>query len=355
MVLDRAQEVITSRITSDVDLLDWVCRYIEEQGFTYPREMVADYYISLKAKPFVILTGISGTGKTKLTQLFANALTGTESGHYLIVPVAPDWTDDSFLRGYYNVIQERQIETAFSRLFNASGDLSREPFFVCLDEMNLAKVEHYFSYFLSSMETGAIPSNFFITGTVNIDESTYQFSKKVLDRANTIEFNDVTLLEKPRGRVTDDDFTWYERQVMFDLFLRSKEVGWDEDVLFTLEGINTILNKRNLQFAYWIRDEILKFMSNSEGLLEKYTALDMQILQKVLPRLSGTREQLEKTLLELLSYLLLGSNDPLPAPMKDLYLLDPTEYEECLFPRSAAKIARMLARAREEGFVAFYE
>ncbi len=355
MVVDRAQNVTTPRITDEANLLDWVCRYIEGQGFTYPREVVADYYISLKTKPFVILTGVSGTGKTRLTQLLADALTSAGSGHYLLVPVAPDWTDNSYLMGYYNVIQERQIDTAFSRFYNMAGDVRKEPFFVCLDEMNLAKVEHYFSHFLSNMETGDFPANLFITGTVNIDESTYQFSRKVLDRANTIEFNDVNLLDRPRGGDVYDSFTVGERQAMFDLFLVSREMEWDEDVLFTLDGINAILKKRNLQFAYRVRNEVLKFVGNAEGLLEKYTALDLQILQKVLPKLSGTREQLERVLVEMLSYLLLGNNDPLPAPVKDLYLLDPAEYEECLFPRSAKKIARMLARVREDGFVTFYE
>ena len=140
-----------------------------------------------------------------------------------------------------------------------------------------------------------------------------------------------------------------------NLFLSRREVYWDEDVLYSLEGVNAILRKRNLQFAYRIRDEILRFMANAEGLIERYTALDMQILQKVLPRLSGTREQLERILIEMLRYLLMGTEDPLPTPPKDLYLLDPAEYEECLFPKSAIKVARMLAQVREDGYVTFYE
>ena len=221
--------------------------------------------------------------------------------------------------------------------------------------MNLAKVEHYFSHFLSTMEVGGYPTNFFITGTVNIDESTYHFSKKVLDRANTIEFNTVSLLERPVGEATSDDLTWSERQVMFDLFLKSRPTVWDEDVLRVLDEVNSILKKRNLHFAYRVRDEVLRFMTNSEGLLDKQNALDLQIMQKVLPKLSGSREQLERVLLELLSYFLMGSDEPLPASIKNLYMLGPTEYETCLYPHSAAKMARMLARVREDGFVSYYE
>ena len=335
--------------------MDWICSYIESQEFTYPREVVADYYLALKAKPFVILAGISGTGKTQLTRLFADALTGANSGRYLLVPVAPDWTDDSYLMEYYNVIQEKQIETDFSKFYAWAAEVRNEPFFVCLDEMNLAKVEHYFSAILSRMETGAFPPNFFVIGTVNMDESTFQFSKKVLDRANTIEFNDVYLLDRPRGEVLYDDFSYDQRRDMSEVFLRSGGAEWDGDVLFTLEGINAILAKRNLQFAYRVRDEVLRFMANSGGLLPKYTALDFQILQKVLPRLSGSREQLEKMLLELLTYMLMGNDEPLPVPVNDLYLLDTSEYPECLFPMSAKKTARLLARVREDGFVIFYE
>ena len=354
--MDRAEDLTTSRIANDSNLLDWICEYIQKQGYTFPREVVADYYIALQTKPFVILTGISGTGKTQLTQLFANALTGTESGHSILVPVAPDWTDDTYPLGYYNVIQEKQIETAFSKFYKWSADVTNEPFFVCLDEMNLAKVEHYFSYFLSSMEASGYPKNLFITGTVNIDESTYQFSKKVLDRANTIEFNDVYLFDRPRGGGLPEYVTWSDRQVMFDLFLTPKDVAWDEEVLVILDSINTILKKRNLQFAYRVRDEVLKFMTNAQGLLGKETALDMQILQKILPKLTGTREQLERVLISLLGYFLTGSTEgSLPGSIKDLYVLDPADYEECRFPRSAGKMARMLARVREDGFVSFYE
>ena len=235
MVVERAQDMATLQIRTDADLLNWICQYVQQRGFTFTREVVADYYVSLKTKPFVILTGVSATGKTGLTQLVASALSGPDAGHYLLVPVSPDWTDDTYLLGYYNVIQERQIETAFSKFYRWSSDVRSEPFFVCLDEMNLAKVEHYFSHFLSKMETGELPPNLFITGTVNVDESTYLFSKKVLDRANTIEFNEVYLFDKPGGGSIQDNFTWAERQVIFDVFLKSRGPEWDEDVLFTLE------------------------------------------------------------------------------------------------------------------------
>ena len=355
MVVERVQGIAAAKIATEADLLDYICRYINAQGFTFSRDVVADYYISLKAKPFVILTGISGTGKTRLSHLMADALTGPDSGHYLLVPVAPDWTDDRLSPG---LLQRDPGEADRDGLLQILQLVFRREEGALLylpgrDEPGQGRA--LLQLLPQQHGDGLLPPNFFITGTVNIDESTYQFSKKVLDRANTIEFNDVYLFDRPSDGALYSDFTWDDRQVMFDLFLRVRETVWDEDVLFTLDGINAILVKRNLQFAYRVRDEILRFMTHSQGLLEKYAALDMQVLQKVLPRLSGTREQLEKILLELLSYLLMGNEEPLPAPIKDLYLLDPSEYEECLFPKSAKKVARMLARVREDGFATFYE
>ena len=115
-------------LSRDAVLFNWIYHYIQEKGFTFPREIVASYYISLKTKPFVILTGVSGTGKTQLTKLFADALTDENTGHYVLVPVAPDWTDNSALTGYYNVVQERRVDTEFSQYYSLAKELSKEPF-----------------------------------------------------------------------------------------------------------------------------------------------------------------------------------------------------------------------------------
>jgi 5-methylcytosine-specific restriction protein B len=185
---------------------------IKKSGFTFSLLQITNYYLSLKTKPFVILTGISGTGKTKITELFAKAVCEDFEKQYLLLPVRPDWNDDRNLIGYYNPLTKQYQTTPFLDFIMKAAQDPENPYFVCLDEMNLARVEYYFSTFLSAMESGSkeislsgfngdmeyktsIPSNLFFTGTVNMDETTYRFSPKVLDRANTIEFHEIDLLK----------------------------------------------------------------------------------------------------------------------------------------------------------------
>jgi MoxR-like ATPase len=360
--------------TAESDVLTYIERFIASQGFTFPEIAVRDYYVALKTKPFVILSGISGTGKTRLTELMAEALTGNVSGQYLLLPVRPDWTDSTSLLGYQNLLTDHYVSTPFlDKLVIAAQPENRErAFFLCLDEMNLARVEHYFADILSAMETrshtiplqGAqnrsvtLPPNVFLTGSVNVDEATHPFSKKVLDRANTIEFTEVTLRAPlPTLPKSLPDIPARERQRIFltarvadvraaEERLRSLEPGFPDRVIETLAALNEKLHSRGLQFGYRVRDEAMRYIANSfaadaagTGLLlpvdreENFTAaLDLQILQKALPRISGTDEALGKMLADLESW-------------ADAEAL----------PRSRAKIARMRRRAAEDGFVTFYE
>ena len=225
-----------------------VYQRILEQGLDFSYELVANYLLALQTKRFVILTGISGTGKTQLAMAVAHCfdrsslITGSTESMLMpknnggnaqptysrLVAVRPDWRDNRGLLGYYNPLLERYSVTPMLHLllcaqeeFEAALREGREaiPFFIILDEMNLARVEHYFSDFLSSLESGEpldlqehpskvmdetggtmivpaqlkIHNNVFFTGTVNIDETTYMFSPKVLDRAFTLELNEVNL------------------------------------------------------------------------------------------------------------------------------------------------------------------
>ncbi len=360
--------------TVESDVLNYIEGFIASQGFTFPPLAVRDYYIALKTKPFVILSGISGTGKTRLTELIAEALTGNLSGQYLLVPVRPDWTDSAALLGYQNPLTDQYASTPFlDKLMIASQPENRErAFFICLDEMNLARVEHYFADILSAMETRtrtiplqglpgrtvSLPANVFLTGSVNVDEATHPFSKKVLDRANTIEFTEVSLrAPAPIRPISLPDIPARERQRLFlsarvadvraaEERLRLLDPGFADRVTETLATLNERLQPRSLQFGYRVRDEAMRYIANSftadargAGLLipEDRTqnfeaALDLQILQKALPRISGTQEALEKLLADLESW---AASESLP--------------------RSLAKIGRMRRRAAEDGFVTFYE
>ena len=166
------------------------------------------YITSLQAKPFVILTGNSGTGKTRIAKQFAEYLeVDMEEGrkNWIIVPVGADWTDNTKILGFYNPLADggsgKYEKTRIIELIEEANRNRNIPYFIILDEMNLSHVERYFSDFLSNMEMSdslfvldgyegrlEFTDNLFVVGTVNIDETTYMFSPKVLDRANVVEF-----------------------------------------------------------------------------------------------------------------------------------------------------------------------
>ena len=171
--------------------------YLIGNGYYFDGETIENYLLSLKVKPFVILTGNSGTGKTKLSQLFAQYL--NDKNNYRIIPVGANWTENRHILGYCNILNNKPQYTPAYYLIKQSQEKSY-PHFLILDEMNLSHVERYFADFLSAIESKEtiplahkkegleLPNNLFIIGTVNVDETTYMFSPKVLDRANTIEF-----------------------------------------------------------------------------------------------------------------------------------------------------------------------
>ncbi len=134
-------------------LLDHVKDYVSARGYYFDDETIFNYHISLKTRPFVILAGLSGTGKSKLSQLYAEALGHTtRDGRYLRVAVRPSWNDDRYLLGYLNAITGDYVaEPALDFIIRAERDRENLYFF-CLDEMNRAHVEYYFSQFLSALE-----------------------------------------------------------------------------------------------------------------------------------------------------------------------------------------------------------
>jgi MoxR-like ATPase len=169
---------------------------------------VRRYHVALQVRGFVILAGVSGTGKTWLTRAYASAV----KAKYLLVPVAPNWTSNEDLLGYFNPVTGKYVDTAVSRFLReamleyrqiSDSDTTARPYHLVLDEMNLARVEHYFAKFLSALEVRQRDSvadlelhagevlqlapNLSFIGTVNVDETTHGFSDKVYDRAQLLE------------------------------------------------------------------------------------------------------------------------------------------------------------------------
>ncbi|MGI4790825.1 MAG: McrB family protein [Janthinobacterium lividum] len=361
---------------TETRLLSALEEYALDQGFMFPAHRLRSYYIALKTRPFAILSGVSGTGKTRLAELFAEAMTGHAPRQFRLIPVRPDWNDAAALFGYQNVLANRYVSTPFLEIVRAAGqpENRQKAFFVCLDEMNLARVEHYLADYLSALESRShriplhegepdlvLPPNLFVTGTVNVDETTHGFSRKVLDRANTFDFDEAPELSQSlatKGRATldaDMSASPTQRQALF-LSARVSNIGRAKErlsqrnakfplrALTALQTINDQLYAHRLHFAYRVRDDILMFLANSfdaesgEGLLlsdaeENFRlALDLQIMQKVLPKLHGQSGNLLPLLAHLQAW---------------------TEGEG--FLHTSAKLARMRVHGADTGYIRFYE
>ncbi|MDR4985952.1 DUF3578 domain-containing protein [Bacillus cereus] len=354
-------------------IIDHVSSYIQSKGFFYEKKDLINFFLSLKTKPFVILSGISGTGKTKIVQWFAESLGATEeNGQFTLIPVRPDWSDSSDLLGYVNLQGEFQ-ERPLIKVLEAADANPNRPYFVVLDEMNLARVEYYFSDFLSVIESRkwkdgkivtspvlpesitnkhiTIPSNIYIIGTVNMDETTHPLSKKVLDRANTIEFNTVNLdyfnflmdMEEKEAEIVSNSSLATKYLHLKECFKENEDLV--RNISTILIEINKTLESVGAQVGYRIRDEICFYMAyNEQGKLLSFDeALDYQIYQKILPRLAGSDGRTEEVLKQL--YVLCANEE---------YDSSNSEASYVKYPRSANKLSHMLRRFEYDGFTSFW-
>ncbi|MEY8349967.1 hypothetical protein AALF16_17000 [Bacillus cereus] len=284
-------------LTSSFDL-SAIIELVNESGFTFSNEIIRDFHLNLTClddKHFVILNGISGTGKTQLCRLYANAVYGldySEDNPYLkIIPVRPDWMDATSLFGYYSSFEKRYMKTEFLEVLLQASKEKDKPHFVVLDEMNLARVEYYMSDYLSTVEsrkpitlhvqeevtdvpkTIEIPHNFYLVGTINVDESTHSISDKVLDRAFVMTLSDV-----------DFDEYWNRLENHLKDTLQKE---WD--LLLT---IHKELAKYELHFGYRTMSEMLRKLYKNTLLpdelqMDRTNALDRVITEKILPKLRG--------------------------------------------------------------------
>ena len=319
-----------------------------------------------------------------------------------VIAVRSDWTDPRGLIGYFNPLTERYAPTALVQLLLRAGEDPDRPYLVILDEMNLARVEYYFSDFLSALESGepltlmspaaaesavdqgddevevpdqlAIPPNVSFLGTVNVDETTHAFSPKVLDRANVIEFGEVDI-ERALGhgdaapargmRLAGGTLDPLWLCTGKEEALAAKSIAHEvEEFTTALEDVHGILTLSNLQFGYRVIDEVSAFVGHaldkSDGEAEEIVriAFDLQLRQKVIPKLSGGRE-LEEPLARLLHYCLDGERATATqleaVRAAALERLDPQSASPPRYPGSARKLLRMLDRLGDVGFVGALE
>lgn len=321
------------------------------------------YITAIKSKPLLLLAGISGTGKSRIVRELARACweEGTEEykahkpQNFEMVQVKPNWHDSSELIGYVSRVSGKAefIAGDFLKFVANAWENPDVPYFLCLDEMNLAPVEQYFAEYLSVVESRklhddgtvktdailkktdeewyfnlttkltsnetirqqfnekgiAIPQNLIVVGTVNMDETTFSFSRKVLDRAMTIEMNEVDLkggLEKHQeqiGKLGKAEFIGSAVEGV-DIYEPNKDVC--DKVIDYLQKINAELEGTPFKVAYRTRNEFLLYVVNNlpykqDDESEDFViqrALDEITSMKVLSRIEGDETKVSKTFLD---------------------------------------------------------
>ena len=338
------------------------------------------YLTAIRTKPFLLLAGISGTGKSRIVRELAFMTCpkelqdedGTTPGNYCMIEVKPNWHDSTELLGYYSSFNGGGYRfTKFDRFVIKAWLNPDVPFFVCLDEMNLAPVEQYFAEFLSVLETrsrdkeghvvtGALvdkqyfkddtkmttefgldkgddwtikvrsdlvnkgltlPPNLIVIGTVNMDDTTYQFSRKVIDRAMTIEMNGGELSQM-FGNSNSLKYRSDEDVVKLGLFkapyinadevierYQSQAQIIKEKLPEKLEAVNTALNDTPFQVSYRVLNELVIYLG---ALMDEATAkgesidddtlptlidqaMDQITLMKILPRIEGDEDMFRRS------------------------------------------------------------
>jgi 5-methylcytosine-specific restriction protein B len=392
--------------------------------------MSENFFIgALATKPFVILTGNSGTGKTKLAELFVQWLCGSENHRMALVPVGADWTDNRNVLGFVNHIRTTKPagetvdvplyqSTPILDLLLAAKQEETMPFFLILDEMNLSHVERYFADFLSAMESKegrlllhregralprkqggtadvpeelALPRNLFVIGTVNVDETTYMFSPKVLDRANVIEFRVAkgtpkTFLEAGGKALKDIEPAPEGYAASFlDLSYRARELNGaalltlaaspaPEDAKAALKACHEaitdlfeLMQERHQEFAFRTMAEILRFLAVDYELTAKKSdwdwqaAMDAQILQKILPKLHGARRKIGSLLVALAKYCEAGEKTEALKMLAtdtaaEAYAADgDKKFAKPNFRNSHRKLCEMIVTVRRDQFVSFIQ
>jgi len=279
------------------DILKKIRENTKDQKIVVDKDELKDIHNGFHAnsqKRFIILSGLSGTGKTKILQEYARAYCELQDleyeAHVFPVAVTPAFRDHTQLLGYLNPLTEppRYIEGEITALLREAAETPHLPYFLILDEMNLARVEFYLAPILSAMESdeGVVfhnsddvdfpqgikqwPSNIFMAGTVNMDETTHAFSDKVLDRAFTMEFWDI-------------DLATYFEQSPTDAFVQD-----------TITKVYNALKPAHLHFGYRTVKAIVDYVDRAVAtdVNDQKRALDQAIFSKVLPKLKGQKTAL---------------------------------------------------------------
>lgn len=380
------------------------------------------YITAIKSKPFLLLAGISGTGKSRIVRELARACWNVDSDEYQaqkprnfeMVQVKPNWHDSNELIGYVSRIDGvRYVVGPFLKFMVKAIQDPETPYFLCLDEMNLAPVEQYFAEYLSVVESRkrqddgtiitdpivdysnteeykslidqlfpdddelrkeyltedggkrlSIPQNLIVVGTVNMDETTFSFSRKVLDRAMTIEMNEVNLngglntRHEKIGKLGAAELIGTAVEGV-DVYGTYKDVC--DTAINYLQKVNERLEGTPFKIAYRTRNEFLLYVVNNlpynkdidgDELDEEYViarALDEITNMKILSRIEGDESKVSETFLEEL-------RTTIKDGLEDVYnySFGPQETEDDYLSISLAKLDEMKKRLKSSGYTSFW-
>ena len=300
---------------------------IDKYGLTYNQADLANFHNSVKTNMLTILTGISGTGKSKIVTAYADSLGIKDEEHFNMVSVRPFWQDDSDVLGFVDSMTN-SYHPGDSGLVDTLLRASQNPndfYIVVFDEMNLARVEYYFSQFLSVLEKNEedrylnlydesvearlyngdkykskikIGNNIRFVGTMNIDETTFQISDKVLDRANVIKLRSIKFTER-NNVIPDSSITFEEKSyVTYSKYFHDLDKKFNKERLLLFDNINECIQNAipTTGLGWRTINNIERFVSNSSYYgypsFNSDIALDYQIAQRILPKIRGTETML---------------------------------------------------------------
>jgi hypothetical protein len=365
---------------------------IAARGFHYEPWQIAAFVTAIRTKPFVILAGISGTGKSKLPALVAAAV----GASCRFTPVRSDWTDSGDVIGFTNIGGKFQPGSLLRAARDAADDATRLHMYV-LDEMNIARVEHYAPELLSVIESReenengdyrtrslvsmlladedrawldvVIPSNFAVLGTVNMDESSHSFSLKVLDRAFTIELSTIRLTDWRPPTVAAIPASkwpisaWRPRAIQLsELKTSAEEETRITEIIETLVAVNRCLEPAQLHLGHRSRNEIILFVlhaSDIRGSFRDVDPLDLALHMKVLPRIMGGTTAVRNAVSQLLGVVHQGAafrdeRDALSLLQVWIEAGRPASLIGSQFPRTTARLCLMFERLQFEHSTSFW-
>lgn len=375
------------------------------------------YVTAIKSKPFILLAGISGTGKSRIVRELARACYSKDSEEYKshkpanfeMIQVRPNWHDSTELLGYVSHLNgEKFVAGDFLKFVVKAWENLDVPHFLCLDEMNLAPVEQYFAEYLSVIETRkladdnhtvvtdpivkheseqwyydwvtehttsdeiktkflkegiSIPQNLIVMGTVNMDETTFSFSRKVLDRAMSIEMNEIKLdsgletVDAGIGELNASDLIGVAVHGE-DVYSANRDVC--QKVLLYLEKLNEKLEGTPFKVAYRTRNEFLLYVVNNLDYVEEggsqndmiATALDEITAMKVLSRIEGDDTKISKTLLPDLMNMVKKQLNEISG--KEYVEKRGVENEDVVLSVSLKKLEEMNRKLKDTGYTSYW-